>query len=221
MFKINHYSTLLINQSSATLFSLLPLFVSYSFLSPLFKAGWSQSKVTFLSTDLGIKCLSKGHFGRTVASRLTLPGLTIQSVSNCSVSDLLTDFSADTLSFKIFFKSFNAVVHFVLGILEFLLSNLVVLFSLGKVELKLGCFTLSFDVHIDFPVLDTLCKPFFHKSSVSLKFVYLNSPHFLLFHSVFNNIVVIGFSGLSSLALHLLLILLLVEFKVNVLLRSV
>jgi hypothetical protein len=141
-----------------------------------------------------------------------LPGLTIQSVSNCSVSDLLTDFSADTLSFKIFFKSFNAVVHFVLGILEFLLSNPVVLFSLGKVELKLGCFTLSFDVHIDFPVLDTLCKPFFHKSSVSLKFVYLNSPHFLLFHSVFNNIVVIGFSGLSSLALHLLLILLLVEF---------
>lgn len=70
--------------------------------------------------------------------------------------------------------------HLILLLFEFLISDCVKLFGLGKIEFQLGRFTLTFNAHVLFPVVNTFIEPLLHESSVSLKFVYLNAAHLLL-----------------------------------------
>lgn len=150
-----------------------------------------------------------------------LPGLAIKSVGNGLVCHFLADFGADTLGFQVSFKSVNTSVHFVLCFIKFLISNFVIFLGLGKIEFKLGGFTLTLDRHVLFPILNALGKPLFHEASIALEFVDLDSAHLLLFVSVHLHIILVQLGSLSCLSNELIVVLLLMCFKINIFLGTV
>jgi hypothetical protein len=213
---------LLVNEASAALFTFDTLLVRYSFLSAVFEPSRGQSEVTLFGGDSSIKSLGQsGLTGLVHRDGGRLPRVAAQSLVDGALSILFSYFGTDSLCLKVLCKLSNTVVDLILSLLKLLLGHLVVLLSFSEVEFQLARLTGPLHLHVTFPVFDTLSEPLLHETSISLKFVYLNAAHLLLFARVVITVMLIGTLSNVSLSNSLIIELLKVVFEVDVLLSTV
>lgn len=109
----------------------------------------------------------------------------------------------------------------VLCFLELLLSDGVVLLSLGEIKLELASLTFTLDAHVLFPVLNTLGEPLLHEACIALELVNLDAAHLLLLGGIGLNVVIVKFGGIASLSDQFVVELLLVRLQVDIFLSTV
>lgn len=219
---INVEVGLLVDEASAALFTFDTLLVRYCFLSAVFEPGRGQSEVTLLGGDPSIKSLGQGRLtGLVHGDGGRLPRVAAQSLVDGTVSILFLDFGTDSLSFHVPFKFSDTVVNLILSLLKLRLGHLVVLLSFSEVKFQLASLTGPLDLHVSFPVFDTLSEPLLHEASISLQFVNLNTAHLLLFARVVITVMLIGTLSHVSLSNSLIIELLKVTFEVNILLSTI
>lgn len=100
----------------------------------------------------------------------------------------------DTVVSECVFKLIDAIFNLLRSFFNLFYSSFIKFVSLFVFELKLTLFSFFFVSHVLFPVFNTFLKPFFHKTSVSLKFIDLGSSDFLFYSfAFFFDIFVVSF----------------------------
>ena len=103
-----------------------------------------------------------------------------EAVGNGLVGDVLLDAGVDTLGLEGLFEVRDAVLNLIVGVVELLEGDGVVLLSLLVVEFKLLAFAVLFPLLVLLPVFDSLRVPLLHEASVALQLVDLDASHLLL-----------------------------------------
>lgn len=127
-----HVLFLLTDQSSAALLTLFACRLSEGLLCALLQSSGLQSERARLGRCRHAhRALTQSSSNRAIgAADARRAILSIETVSNSSLSIVLLDTRVDTVGFERIFKRVNSVGHLIFRVLEFLLGDYVELLSL-------------------------------------------------------------------------------------------